>query len=123
MQVLVVDDSQIMRKIITGALKKLGVNDMLEASNGQEAVDVMGQRTDVGLVLMDWNMPTMTGIEAVKKMRSSGVKVPVVMVTTEAEKEKVIEAIKAGANDYLIKPFNPKDIQTKLEKFLQGCTG
>ncbi len=123
MQVLVVDDSQIMRKIITGGLKKLGVNDILDASNGQEAVDLMSQKNDVGLVLMDWNMPTMTGIDAVRKLRSLGIKVPVVMVTTEAEKEKVIEAIKAGANDYLIKPFNPKDIKTKLEKFLHIQTG
>jgi two-component system, chemotaxis family, chemotaxis protein CheY len=123
MQVLVVDDSQIMRKIITGGLKKLGVNDVLEASNGQEAVDMMSQKNDVGLVLMDWNMPTMTGIEAVKKLRSLGIKVPIVMVTTEAEKEKVIEAIKSGANDYLIKPFSPKDIQSKLEKFLQTSMG
>jgi two-component system chemotaxis response regulator CheY len=121
MQVLVVDDSQIMRKIITGALKKLGIDDISEASNGQEAIEAFAKPHNIGLVLMDWNMPTMTGIEAVKKMRAGNIKVPVVMVTTEAEKEKVIEAIKAGANDYLIKPFNPKDIQTKLEKFLQAC--
>jgi len=120
MQVLIVDDSQIMRKIITGALKKLGVNDILEASNGQEAIDTLAADSNIGLVLMDWNMPTMTGIEAVKKIRSGNNKVPVVMVTTEAEKEKVIEAIKSGANDYLVKPFNPKDIQAKLEKFLQA---
>lgn len=123
MQVLVVDDSQIMRKIITGALKKLGVNDILEASNGQEAVEILGKPSDIGLVLMDWNMPTMTGIEAVKKIRSDKVSIPVVMVTTEAEKEKVMEAIKSGANDYLIKPFNPKDIQGKLEKFLPALKG
>lgn len=121
MQVLIVDDSQIMRKIIIGALKKLGVGDILEASNGQEAIDTLGKDSNIGLVLMDWNMPTMTGIDAVRKIRAGNNKVPVVMVTTEAEKEKVIEAIKSGANDYLIKPFNPKDIQAKLEKFLQAC--
>jgi two-component system chemotaxis response regulator CheY len=120
MQVLIVDDSQIMRKIISTALKKLGVNDTIEASNGKEALDMVAKETNIGLVLMDWNMPVMTGIDAVKKMRADGSKVPVVMVTTEAEKERVIEAIKSGANDYLIKPFNPKDIQTKLEKFLQA---
>jgi two-component system chemotaxis response regulator CheY len=121
MQVLIVDDSQIMRKIITGALKKLGINDIVEASNGQEALDVLAKdAANIGLVLMDWNMPTMTGIEAVRKIRAGNNKVPVVMVTTEAEKAKVIEAIKSGANDYLIKPFNPKDIQAKLEKFLQA---
>ncbi|MDD4050913.1 MAG: response regulator [candidate division Zixibacteria bacterium] len=119
MQVLVVDDSQIMRKIIMGALKKLGVNDIMEASNGQEAIDIVSNDNTVGLVLMDWNMPVMTGIEAVRKIRAGSIKTPVVMVTTEAEKEKVMEAIKSGANDYLIKPFNHKDIQGKLEKFLQ----
>ncbi len=119
MQVLIVDDSQIMRKIIIGALKKLGIDDIVEASNGQEAIETIARESSVGLVLMDWNMPTMSGIDAVKKIRSANIKVPVVMVTTEAEKEKVIEAIKSGANDYLIKPFNPKDIQAKLEKFLQ----
>lgn len=118
MQVLIVDDSQIMRKIISTALKKLGVNDTIEASNGKEALDMVAKDNTIGLVLMDWNMPVMTGIDAVKKIRADGNKVPVVMVTTEAEKERVIEAIKSGANDYLIKPFNPKDIQTKLEKFL-----
>ncbi len=123
MQVLVVDDSQIMRKIITGALKKLGVNDIVEAENGQEAVDVVSRDATIGLVLMDWNMPTMTGIDAVRKIRAGNCKVPVVMVTTEAEKEKVIEAIKSGANDYLIKPFNHKDIQGKLEKFLPSSGG
>lgn len=119
MQVLVVDDSQIMRKIIMGALTKLGVNDIVEASNGQEAADLLAKANSIGLVLMDWNMPVMTGIDAVRKIRGGGIKTPVVMVTTEAEKEKVVEAIKAGANDYLVKPFNHKDIQGKLEKFLQ----
>lgn len=120
MQVLVVDDSQIMRKIIMGALKKLGVNDIMEASNGQEAIDIVSKDNTIGLVLMDWNMPVMTGIDAVRKIRAGSIKTPVVMVTTEAEKEKVMEAIKSGANDYLIKPFNHKDIQGKLEKFLEG---
>lgn len=121
MKVLIVDDSQIMRKIITGVLKKLKVNDIIEAVNGQEAVTKISESDDIGLVLMDWNMPTMNGLDAVKKIRAGGSKVPIVMCTTEAEKEKVIEAIKTGANDYLVKPFNPKDIQTKLGKFLTAC--
>jgi len=118
MQVLIVDDSQIMRKIITGALKKAGVNDIIEATNGQEAVETVESNAKIGLILMDWNMPTMTGIEAVTMIRAKGNKTPIVMVTTEGEKSKVVEAIKAGANDYLVKPFNPKDIQTKLDKHL-----
>jgi len=121
MKVLIVDDSQIMRKIITGVLKKLKVSDIIEAVNGQEAVNKVGENDDIGLVLMDWNMPTMNGLEAVKKIRANGSKVPIVMCTTEAEKEKVLEAVKAGTNDYLVKPFNPKDIQAKLGKFLSAC--
>ncbi|MCP4567120.1 MAG: response regulator [FCB group bacterium] len=121
MRVLVVDDSQIMRRIITGTLSKLGIDglEVMEAANGQEAVDAAQEQSDIGLILMDWNMPVMTGIEAVEAIRKSQNSTPIVMVTTEGEKQKVIEAIKAGANDYLVKPFNPKDIQTKLEKFLQ----
>lgn len=121
MKVLIVDDSQIMRKIIAGVLKKLNVNDILEAVNGQEAVDAVVEHNDIGLILMDWNMPVIDGLEAVKMIRASGKKVPIVMCTTEAEKEKVIEAIKAGSNDYLVKPFNSKDIQAKLWKFLAAC--
>lgn len=123
MQVLIVDDSQIMRKIITGVLKKLNVSKILEAVNGQEAVDSAAKNSDIGLIMMDWNMPTMTGIDAVKKIRANGNKVPIIMCTTEGEKEKVLEALKAGANDYLVKPFNPKDIQSKLEKFLTSTKG
>jgi two-component system chemotaxis response regulator CheY len=118
MQVLIVDDSQIMRKIITGVLKKLNVNDILEAVNGQEAVSAAAEHKDIGLIMMDWNMPVMTGIDAVRNIRKTGNKVPIIMCTTEGEKEKVLEALKTGANDYLVKPFNPKDIQAKLEKFL-----
>ena len=123
MQVLVVDDSQIMRRIIVVALKKLGVGDIIEAANGQEAFDIISGENAIGLVLMDWNMPIMNWIDAVRKIRAGGKGVPVVMVTTEAEKEKVIQAIKSGANDYLIKPFTQKDIQKKLEKFLQPAGG
>lgn len=121
MKVLIVDDSQIMRKIIIGVLKKLGVNETLEATNGYEAVDEMNRHDDIGLVLMDWNMPVMNGLEAVVKIRENGNKVPIVMCTTEAEKERVIEAIKAGSSDYLVKPFKPKDIQLKLNKYLGPC--
>jgi len=123
MRVLIVDDSQIMRKILTGALKKVGMNEIVEATNGQEAVEMVHGDDSIGLVLMDWNMPTMTGLEAVKKIRENGCKTPIVMVTTEGEKEKVLEAIKSGANDYMVKPFSPKDIQSKLEKHLVPADG
>jgi two-component system chemotaxis response regulator CheY len=71
---------------------------------------------------MDSRMPVMGGLHAIKKLRADGYKLPVIMVSTEGEKGKVLEAIRAGANDYLIKPFNPKDIQSKLEKHLSHHT-
>ena len=122
MKVLLVDDSQIMRRIVSGALTKAGVNDIVEASDGQEAVECVSADSAISLVLMDWNMPKMTGIEALKKIRADGSKVPIVMVTTESEKDKVLEAIKSGANDYLAKPFGPKDLQAKLNKFVNADT-
>ena len=118
MSILVVDDSQIMRKIISQAIAKVGKYNIIEASDGSEAVETMLKDDSVELILMDWNMPVMTGIDAVKKIRMNQKKTPIVMVTTEAEKERVLEAIKSGANDYLAKPFGPKDIQAKLNKFL-----
>jgi len=105
---------------MSGALAKVGVDDVVEASNGQEAIDSLSADSAINLVLMDWNMPTMTGIEALKVIRAGGNKVPIVMVTTESEKDKVLEAIKSGANDYLAKPFGPKDLQEKLDKFVQA---
>lgn len=120
MKALVVDDSQIMRRIIVSVLKKAGVDDVVEVTNGQEAVDLLAKPNDVGLVLLDWNMPVMTGIEALTKIRTGNKSLPVVMVTTESEKEKVVEAIKAGANDYLLKPFNPQDVQDKLAKHIEA---
>ena len=119
MQVLVVDDSQIMRKILTGALNKVGINDTLDACDGKEAVQIVSENSDIGLVLMDWNMPNMTGLEAIRKIRASKNSVPIIMCTTEGEKEKVLEALKSGASDYLVKPFSPKDIQAKLEKYIR----
>ncbi len=118
MRVLIVDDSQLMRKVLIGALKRMGINDIIEATNGIEALEKVAINSDIGLVMMDSRMPVMGGLHAIKKMRADGYKLPIIMVSTEGEKAKVLEAIRAGANDYLIKPFNPRDIQAKLEKYL-----
>ena len=120
MKALVVDESQIMRRIIISVLKKCGVEDIAEVANGQEAVDMLSQSTDVGLVLMDWNLPVMTGIEALHRIRATNKTLPVIMVTTESEEQKVVEAIKAGANGYVLKPFNPQDVQDKLLKYIEA---
>ncbi len=113
MRALVVDDSMTIRKIIAKTLGELGCGATDEAADGAEAVAV-AQRGGFDVILMDWNMPTMSGIEAVKAIRATGDRTPVVMVTTEGEKLRVIEAIKAGANDYLVKPFTPDQLAAKV---------
>ena len=114
MKALVVDDSAVMRKVLIGALLQAGITDVDQSADGKDAVAAT-QTEDYGLVLMDWNMPNMTGIEALREMRGGGKAMPIIMVTTEAEKPRVIEALKAGANNYVIKPFQPQDIVTKIK--------
>lgn len=117
MRALVVDDSVVMRKILADALGRAGITDVGQAADGVEAVKaVMAQ--DYGLVLMDWNMPNMLGIDAVKAIRQNGKKMPIIMVTTEAEKSRVLDAIKAGASNYIIKPFDPASIVAKIQETL-----
>ena len=117
MKVLVVDDSAVMRKVLIGALGQAGIKDVAQAADGVEAVAAVGKDT-FDMVLMDWNMPNMLGIDALKEIRGGGNKTPVIMVTTEAEKSRVIEALKAGANNYIIKPFQADTITAKIEETL-----
>ena len=117
MRALIVDDSAVMRRVLTGALRNADVNDVDEAANGQEALNAVAG-TPYDIILMDWNMPTMSGIEAVREIRARGVQTPIIMVTTEAEKSRIIEAIKAGAQNYVIKPFEPATIIGKIKDAL-----
>ena len=117
MRALVVDDSAVMRKVLIGALGRAGIAEVDQASDGQEAVDAT-KDGDYQLVLMDWNMPNMLGIDAVRAIRANGKTMPIIMVTTEAEKSRVIEALKAGANNYIIKPFEPTTIVSKIQEVL-----
>ncbi|MCA9244107.1 MAG: response regulator [Phycisphaerales bacterium] len=117
MKALVVDDSLTIRRIIVKTLTTIGCAAADEAADGKQAVDAV-RKGGYDLILMDWNMPNMTGIEALRAIREAGNKTPVVMVTTEAEKARVIEAIKAGANDYLIKPFTPDQLAAKARNVL-----
>lgn len=122
MNVLIVDDSNTMRRIIAGSLAPLNADLIMEAINGQEAIQVV-QSQPIDLILMDWNMPVMTGIEALRQIRALGYTMPILMVTTEAEKERALEAIKAGANNYIIKPFRSPAIIEKIQETLtrSGC--
>jgi len=122
MKVLIVDDSTVMRKVLVEALVKLNIQDIREVPNGMEAVVALS-RDEFDLILMDWNMPRMTGVEAVREIRSRGFSMPIIMVTTEADKVKVLEALKAGANNYLIKPFTHETIGAKIRETVKTKTG
>lgn len=117
-KVLVADDSSTMRKIILRSLQAVGVPSAAEAADGEEAVTMFNQG-EFDLVLTDWNMPGKNGLEVIQEIRKVNKEVPIIMVTTEAEKSRVLEAIQAGVSDYLVKPFTADTLRTKLEKF--GC--
>lgn len=119
-KVLVADDSGVMRKIIVRALNNCGLTDVVEASDGAEAFTLFGEQA-FDLVMTDWNMPNKDGLQLLKDIRGTGSKVPVIMVTTEAEVGRVKDAIAAGVNDYLAKPFDKEVLQQKIEK-LMGVT-
>ena len=117
-RVLVADDSNTMRKIILRNLQAIGVPSAIEASDGNEAVQIFIPG-HFDLVLTDWNMPGKTGLEVIKEIRAKDPKVPIIMITTEAEKSRVLQAIQAGVSDYLVKPFTAETLREKLEK--HGC--
>ncbi len=118
MKALVVDDSAVMRKVIIGALARADIVDVDQAADGQLAVDAC-KESDYDLVLMDWNMPNMLGIDSVRAIRALGKTMPIIMVTTEAEKGRIVEALKAGAQNYIIKPFEPATIIAKINQTLK----
>ena len=115
MKVLVADDSGVMRKIIVRVLKSIGVENIVEAADGEEALAKFAPG-EFQLVLTDWNMPGKTGLDVIKGVREIDKDVCLIMITTEAEKRRVLEAIQAGVNDYLAKPFEADTLREKLEK-------
>ncbi len=117
-KILVVDDSSTMRRIITNTLKTIGQENIVEAADGVEGLATLTANPDVTLVLTDWNMPNMNGLDFLTKVRESNKTIPVIMITTEAEKQNVVTAIKAGANNYIVKPFTPEVLKEKLADFL-----
>jgi two-component system, chemotaxis family, chemotaxis protein CheY len=117
MRVLLADDSGTMRTIIRRSLESLGVTGAVEAADGLQAIELFKAGNGFDLVLTDWNMPGKSGLEVVREIRAFDSRVPIVMVTTEAEKSRVLEAIQAGVSDYLIKPFTTELLRTKLEQF------
>ncbi len=116
MKVLLVDDSGVMRKIIARSLNALWIDTVIEAADGLEALEAFGDGEGFDLILTDWNMPRMNGLELVQAIRAAGHKLPIMMVTTETEKDQVLKAIQAGVNDYLVKPFDQEMLTMKLER-------
>ncbi len=119
-KVLIVDDFATMRRILKNILKQLGFKNLLEADDGTTALDVL-EKSDVDLIISDWNMPKMTGLELLKKVRAHEkyAKIPFLMVTAEAQKQNVIEAVQAGVSNYVVKPFTAEAISDKLKKILR----
>lgn len=115
MRILLVDDSRTIRNIQKNTLAGMGHTDVLEAADGQEALTVLAaQRPD--LMLVDWNMPNMDGIALVRKVRETDKALPMIMVTTEAERSRVMEALKAGVNNYVVKPFTAETLGEKIQQ-------
>ncbi len=117
MKIMLVDDSKTMRNIQKGILTQLGYTELEEASDGLDALSKVGA-FQPELLLVDWNMPNMDGLTFVKKFREQGNKAPIIMVTTEAEKSRVVEAIKAGVNNYVVKPFTPDLLSERIKETL-----
>ena len=115
--VLVADDSGTMRKIIIRSLNAVGITSVVEAADGSQAVALF-KSGSFHLVLTDWNMPGKTGLEVAREIRAQDPNIPIIMITTEAEKRRVLDAIQAGVSDYLVKPFTPDMLREKLDKHI-----
>jgi two-component system, chemotaxis family, chemotaxis protein CheY len=119
LKILVVDDFATMRRIMKNILKQLGYTNIGEADDGTTALEEM-KKTTYDLIISDWNMPKMTGLDLLKTVRSDPIykEVPFLMVTAEAQKQNVIEAVQAGVSNYVVKPFTAEAIAEKLDKIL-----
>jgi two-component system, chemotaxis family, chemotaxis protein CheY len=115
MEVLIVDDASAMRRIMRGLLKELGFKKMREAENGKSAMEKLKEKK-ADFVVSDWNMPVMTGIDLLKAIRADDElkATPVLMITAEMNQENIIEAVQAGVNNYIVKPFSAQTLEQKL---------
>ncbi len=117
MKIMLVDDSRTIRNIQKKVLVQLGFKDIVEAADGVEALAAYKEsRPD--LMLIDWNMPNMDGITLVKTIRQTDKTIQMIMCTTESEKSRVVEALKAGVNNYMVKPFTAEMLSEKIDQTL-----
>ncbi len=120
MKILIVDDFATMRRIVKNILTQLGFKHFIEADDGSVAWDIL-QKEKVDFIVSDWNMPNMTGIDLLKKVRADErfKDLPFLMVTAEAQKENIVEAVKARVSNYIVKPFTPETLSEKIEKIFE----
>ena len=118
-KVLVVDDFATMRRIVKGVLRQMGFDNIVEAEDGSIALDTL-KKEEIGLIVSDWNMPNITGLDLLKAVRGdNGLKgIPFIMVTAEGLKENVLEAVKVGVTNYIVKPFTPEAFSEKIQAAL-----
>ena len=116
-KVLVVDDFATMRRILKNVLKEMGLKKIVEADDGSAALDLL-RKDKFDLIISDWNMPRMSGLELLKAVRADGSlkDIPFVMVTAEAQKACVLQAVQAGVTNYLVKPFTADTVKEKLSQ-------
>ena len=117
MAVLLVDDFATMRRILKNILTQIGFNNIYEADDGKSALKLL-KNQKIDLIMCDWNMPIMNGLDLLNVVRGDDAlkEIPFVMVTAEAQKENIIQAVQAGVNNYVVKPFTTETITQKLEK-------
>ena len=117
MRVLVVDDFSTMRRIVKNILRQLGFNNVVEADDGTTAWEILN-RERIDFIVSDWNMPQMTGIELLRRVRASEqhADTPFLMVTAEAQQENIIEAVQARVSNYIVKPFTAETMKQKIDK-------
>ena len=117
-RVLIIDDMSTMRKIVKKICTEIGFTDITEAADGNQAWEVITNApSPIGLIISDWNMPNCTGLELLKRIRADHryKKTPFILVTAEAEKAQVMDALKGGVDQYVVKPFTRDDLVKKLE--------
>ncbi len=119
MKIITVDDSATMRRIIKNSLKAIGYNEVVEAENGQVGLAKI-QNEGVDFVITDWSMPVMTGLELVHALRQNPLTkaLPILMVTAVGQKEEIVQAVGAGVNGYIVKPFEAETLHQKMQQVL-----